>query len=78
MMSRPGEMSELLRAAFPRDRGGAGDPVCAWDGRPRVRTHALCRLCWSLLPSTLRQEYRRIGSLTKRAEWILAHRPTSS
>lgn len=78
MMSRPGEMSEIIRAAFPRaGRDGTGDPLCAYCGSGRHRTHALCAECWSALGSQLRQEYRRIGSLTKRAEWILAHRPTS-
>jgi hypothetical protein len=72
-MSRPGEMSELLRAAFPRDEGRH---FCAWCAADRHRNHALCPSCWSAIGSQLRQEYRRIGSLTRRAEWILAHRPT--
>jgi hypothetical protein len=75
-MSRPGEMSDLLRAAFPRDPHDM--TVCAYDGRYRHRSHALCAGCWAELPSALKQEYRRIGSLTKRAEWILAHRPVSA
>lgn len=78
MMSRPGEMSELLRAAFPRADDGEGEPICAYDGRPRHRTHALCPACWAALGSQLRQEYRRIASLTRRAQWILAHRPVTA
>jgi len=69
-------MSELLRAAFPHDAIDVEQPVCCYCGDYRVRTHALCKVCWSALGSQLRQEYRRIASLTKRAQWILAHRPT--
>lgn len=73
MLSRPGEMTELLREAFPRDTSNA--TVCRGCEKPRNRVHALCARCWrDRLTADQRRDYRRTEGLAERAalliEWI--------
>lgn len=64
---------ELLELAFPAERG-AVDGSCAWCGRRRVRSHALCRSCWLGLSPRERSDYLGLDFLD-RARWIVARRP---
>lgn len=61
---------ELLEQAFPAEHGAAMG-TCAWCGRPRKRSHALCGSCWGSLPIRERSEYLGLD-LMDRARWIVA------
>jgi ribosomal protein S14 len=64
---------ELLELAFPAEHG-AVDGSCAWCGRKRVRSHALCRDCWRGLTPRQRADYLGLD-LLDRARWIIAGAP---
>jgi hypothetical protein len=72
-MSRPGELSVLLRAAFPRDDHNVS--CCSWCGAFRIARHALCKSCWSGIGRDHRALYMALRSLEARAHWILDNAP---